>query len=143
MEQENVQIGDSSANLKLSVEVENGIISVSVRFEFMPLEGKEGVFDISSFAEQMYSLAEAHLKTQFVFGIDRFLSEMNYQKSETEHQTNRFLYDEYLDFCKGYNLKPISHYEFLERLESLGFKVRRRMTNNGIFVYCKKGEATL
>lgn len=146
MEQNSVQIGDSSANLKISVAVESGILSVSSRFEFMASEGKEGGFGMSSFVEQMSLLTESHFEKQSMLtikSVERFLSTMNYQKSETEHQTSRFLYDEYLDFCKEYDLIPISRREFLIRLDSLGFVVRRGMTNNETFVYCKKGEVTL
>lgn len=115
MEQENVQIGDNSANLKISVAVESGILSVSSRFEFMASEGKEGGFGMNSFVEQMSLLTESHFEKQSMLtikSVERFLSEMNYQKSETEHQTSRFLYDEYLDFCKEYDLIPISRREF-------------------------------
>lgn len=146
MEQKNVQIGNNSASLKMSVAVESGILSVSSRFEFITSEGKEGGFGMSSFVEQMSLLTESHFEKQSMLtikSVERFLSTMNYQKSETEHQTSRFLYDEYLDFCKEYDLIPISRREFLIRLDSLGFVVRRRMTNNQTFVYCKKGEVTL
>lgn len=146
MEQNSVQIGDSSANLKISVAVESGILSVSSRFEFMASEGKEGGFGMSSFVEQMSLLTESHFEKQSMLtikSVERFLSTMNYQKSETEHQTSRFLYDEYLDFCKEYDFIPISRREFFKGLESLGFVVRPRMINNQTFVYCKKGEVTL
>lgn len=143
MEQKSILIGGSYASLKMSVEVGTGILSVSSKFEFEPFEGKKGGFGMSSFLEQMFLLTEGHLERQFVFGIGRFLSEMDYQKSETEHQTATFLYKEYVGFCQKYHVEPISRCEFFKGLESLGFVVRPRMVNNETFVYCKKGEAAL
>lgn len=141
-----LKIGDNSANTKFSVEVENGILSVSSRFEFVPLDGKKGGFGMSSFVEQMSSLMKDCLQKQSVSvleDIEQFLSAMNYQKSETEHQTSRLLFEEYLDFCKEHYLKPIGRVEFLRQLENLGFEVKRCMTNNATFIYCKKGKAAL
>lgn len=139
MKQEKVLIGDNSASLTMTVEVENGILSVNNRFEFVTLEGKKGGFDMNPLVERISLLIKDYSENA-IKDVRRFLSVGNYQSSETEYQTARLLYEGYAGFCKEHHFEQISKITFLTQLESLGFKVRRRMTNNETFVYCKKEE---
>lgn len=147
--EKDLQIGPNRANSKKTVVSDDSILFESEsRIELVSLEGNQS--GMSYCVEQVFQFIKDNpqerrllmnkcIELEYSSSLGEFLSKMNYQSSETEYQTARLLYGEYVGFCKEHHFEQISKNSFLTQFESLGFKVRRRMTNNETFVYCNKG----
>lgn len=67
-----------------------------------------------------------------------FIEEKNLQPSVTQHQDTTILYRSYESFCQSFGYGTVSRTEFLRRLEEqLGFRVKRKATNNATWIYCE------
>lgn len=66
-----------------------------------------------------------------------YMENRGYRPSLTKHQTLKFLYSDYKEFCNENRYHSTSNIEFKRRLELQKFIVESNKTNNATWVYCE------
>lgn len=144
-------IGSNSANSKFSIEVKGGILAIGEgKMEFTILGNREAKLIVNFGSDEIYKVFEDYIKKdpyaiqrpsrKVDETVGRFLSEMNYQRSEVEYVEATSLFEGYMGYCSEHKLMYANFIDFIGSLESLGFKTNLCPRRLAVLVYCKKEE---
>lgn len=100
------------------------------------LEGLERVTRQKGFTHAPLIEAELAAYEEESNSVGLFIDEHNYRPSTEKFTLKKYLYEAYKNFCLENGYLPVGGAEFSRRLENLGFKIKRKATNNATLVYC-------
>ena len=100
------------------------------------LEGLDRITQQQGFTHAPLIAAELTAYEEESNSVGLFMSEHNYRPSADKSTQRKHLYEPYQNFCRENGFMPVGSPEFSRRLENLGYKIKRKATNNATLVYC-------
>ena len=100
------------------------------------VEGLERITKQKGFTHAPLIEAELSMYEEESNSVGLFMDDNGYKPSTQKHTERKYLYEAYMNYCRENGYIQVGGSEFSRRLENLGFRIKRKATNNATLVYC-------